>query len=33
MNPDKSLLKFDTLTNFAKSFLIMVRNLDLTKTA
>jgi hypothetical protein len=33
MNPDKSLLKFDSLTNFAKSFLIMVRNLDLTKTA
>ncbi len=33
MNPDKSLLKFDKLTNFAKSFLIMVRNLDLTKTA
>lgn len=33
MNPDKSLLKFDTLPNFAKSFLIMVRNLDLTKTA
>jgi len=33
MNPDKSLLKFDSLANFAKSFLIMVRNLDLTKTA
>jgi hypothetical protein len=33
MSPDKSLLKFDTLTNFAKSFLVMIRNLDLTKTA
>lgn len=33
MNPDKSILKFDSLPNFAKSFLIMVRNLDLTKTS
>ena len=33
MNPDKSLLKFTSITNFAKSFLMMVRNLDLTKTA
>ncbi len=33
MDPDKNLLQFDTLTNFAKSFLLMVKKLDLTKTA
>ncbi|MEM6966772.1 MAG: hypothetical protein AAF573_18555 [Bacteroidota bacterium] len=33
MNPDRSLLKYDSITDFAKSFLLMVRNLDLTKTA
>lgn len=33
MDPDRSLLKYDSITNFAKSFLLMVRNLDLTKTA
>ncbi|HFC00436.1 MAG TPA: hypothetical protein ENJ53_06480 [Phaeodactylibacter sp.] len=33
MNPNKNSLKFDSIPNFAKSFLLMVRNLDLTKTA
>ena len=32
LKPDKNSLKFDSIPNFAKSFLLMVRNLDMTKT-
>ena len=33
LKPNKKMLKYDTIINFAKSFLMMVRQLDLTKTA
>lgn len=32
LRPDTSILSFDSLPDFAKSFLLMVRNLDLAKT-
>lgn len=33
MSPNTSLLNYSSLTDFTRSFLLMIRNLDLTKTA